>query len=203
MMHKIISIEFMITDMILLCLKMFMHFQQHLYAVNLILRSEGDWSLNLMSPLVFDKVGHIEINVVKVSDVVLFHIFYVIEIKHEFVGTITVEHDIKSIVNEIDVNHDLKSAVEIIVKLFYVELLINLMKVPVIHVKLLLKLEPDVIRGQPVKEFRQDNELILTSLRKQDGDILITDLIQQCFTHHIYKDNSVWKVQRLQVVNSE
>ena len=141
--------------------------------------------MNLMSPSVFDEIGHIEIDVVKVSDVVLFHILHVVEVEHELVNTIITEHDIKDIVNEINVNHDLKGAVKTVMKPLHIEFPINLVKVPVIHIKLFFKLKPDVVRGQPVKESRQDNEPILMSLRKQGDDILITGLIQQCSMHHV------------------
>ena len=141
--------------------------------------------MNLMGPLVFDEVRHIEIDVMKVSDIVLFCILYVVEVKHELVGTITAEHDIEGIINEISANHGLKGAVETVAEPFHVGLPINFMEVPVIHVKLLLELEPDAVGDQPVKEFRQDNGPILTPLRKQSDDVSTTDLIQQCFTHHI------------------
>ena len=139
----------------------------------------------------FDEIRHIEINVMKVNDVILFYILHVVEVKHELVGIITVEHDIEGIVSEISVNHGLKSAVKTVAEPSHVELPINLAEVPVIHVKLLLKLKPDVVKGQPVKESRQDDEPILTPLRKQGGDILITGLIQQCFMHHICENDSV------------
>ena len=130
-----------------------------------------------MNSLVFDEIEHIEIDVIKMNDIILFHILHVIKIKHEFESIITIKHDIESIINKINVNYNLKDAVKTIVKSFYVEFFINLTKVSVIHVKLLLELEPDAVRDQLMKEFRQDNESVLTSLRKQSDDILITNLI--------------------------
>ena len=147
--------------------------------------------MDLVGPLAFDEVGHIEIDVVEVGDVVLFCILHVVEVEHELVGTIAVKHDIGGIVGEIGVNHGLKSAVETVVKLPHVGLPIDLAEVSGIHVKLLLELGPDAVRGQSVKEFRQNDGPILTPLRKQGGDISITDLIQQCSTHHICEGNSV------------
>ena len=189
--HKVISIEFITADLILLCLKMLMHSQQHLCAVDLILESEKDQSLNLVGLMVFDEIRHIEINVAEVNGVILFHIFHVIEVEYEFVGTVAVEHNIEDIVDEINANYDLKGAVETVAEPFHVKLPINLIKVSVIHVKLLLKLKSDAVRGQSVKKSRQNNRPILTPLRKQNGDISITGLIQQCFTHHVCKRDSV------------
>ena len=190
-MHKAINIKSIMTDIILLCLKMLMYSQQHLCAVNFILKSKENQPLNLMSPLIFNEVEHIEINVIKINNVILFHILYIVEIKHEFINTVTVKHNIKSIVNEISVNYNLKNAVKIIIKSFYIEFLINFVKMLVIYVKLLFKFESDAVKNQLMKEFRQNNESVLTSLKKQSGDILTIDLIQQCFTHHIYKSDFV------------
>ena len=144
-----------------------------------------------MGPLVFDKVRYIEINVMKVSDIILFHILYVVKIKYELMNTVATEYDIRGIINEINVNYDLKSAVKTVVKPSHVELPINLAEMPVIHVKLLLKLKSNAVKGQSVKEFRQNNEPVLTSLRKQSDDISITGLIQQCFTHHVCERNLI------------
>ena len=101
------------------------------------------------------------------------------------------KHDIEGIVNEINANYDLKGTVKTVVESFHIRLFIDFVKVSIIHVKLLFKLKPDVVRGQSVKEFRQDDEPVLISLRKQSNDVLITDLIQQYFMHYIYKKNSV------------
>ena len=90
----------------------------------------------------------------KMNDVILFCIFHVIKVEHEFVSIITAEHDIESIVNEINVNHDLKGAVKTVVKSFHIELPINLAEVPVIYIKLLLELKSDMMKDQLVKEFR-------------------------------------------------
>ena len=147
--------------------------------------------MDLVGLLAFDKVGHIEINVVEVNDVVLFCVLYVVEVEYELVGIIIVEHNIGGIVGEISVNHDLKGAVEIIVEPSHVGFPIDLAEVPVIHVKLLLELGPDVVGGQLVKEFRQDDGSVLISLRKQGGDILITGLIQQCFMHHVCEGDPI------------
>ena len=144
-----------------------------------------------MSSAAFNEIEHIEINVVKVSNIILFHIFHVVKIKHELINIIAAEHNIKSIINEINVNYNLKSAVKTVVKSFYVEFLIDFVKVSVIHVKLLLKLKSDTMRDQSMKEFRQDDKSVLTSLRKQNDDILITDLIQLCFMHHICEKNFI------------
>ena len=168
-----------------------MHSQQHLYAVDLILKSKENQSLNLVSLLIFNEVRHIEINVAEVNNVILFHIFYVVEVKHEFVSIIAVKYDIKSIINEIDVNYDLKGAVKTVAEPSHIGLSIDLTEVSVIYIKLLLKFRSDAVGGQSVKESRQDNGPILTSLRKQSGDISITDLIQQCSTHHIYKKDFI------------
>ena len=159
--------------------------------------------MNLVGPLAFNEIRHIEINVAEVSDIILFHVLYVVGVEYELVSTITTEHDIRDIVDEIDANHGLKNAVETVAESPHVKLPIDLMKVPVIHVKLLLKLKPDMMRGQPVKESRQDNGPVLTPLRKQSSDVLITNLIQQCFMHHICESDPVQKIQRLQVVDSE
>ena len=104
--------------------------------------------------MAFDEIKHIEIDVVEVSDVVLFHIFHVIKIGYEFVNTIITEHNIRGIISEINANHDLKSAVETVVEPLHVELSIDLTEVSVIHIKLLLELESDAVRSQPVKGFR-------------------------------------------------
>ena len=103
--------------------------------------------MNLVGPLAFDEVRHIEIDVVKVGGVILFHVLHVVEVGHELVGIIAVEHDIKGIVGEIGVNYGLKSAVETVAEPPHVELPIDLTEVPGIHVKLLLELEPDAVRG--------------------------------------------------------
>ena len=144
-----------------------------------------------MNFLIFNEVEHIEINVIKVSDVILFCILYVVEVKHELVSTVAVKHDIEDIIDEISVNHNLKSAVKIVAESPHVEFSIDFTEVSVIYVKLLFKFKSDVVRGQSIKEFRQDDESVLISLRKQNGDISITDLIQQCFTHHICEKNPV------------
>ena len=107
-----------------------------------------------MSPLTFNEVGHIEIDVAEVSGVILFHILHIVEIEHKLVNTVAVKYDIKGIINEIDVNYGLKGAVETVAEPPYIKLPIDFTEVPDIHVKLLLKLEPDVVRGQLVKEFR-------------------------------------------------
>ena len=189
--HKIINIEFTAVDTVSLCLKILMHSQQHLYAVDLIFRNEEDQLLNLMSPLVFNEVRHIKIDVIKINDVILFHILHVIKIGYELVSTIIIEHNMRDIINEINANHDLKGAVKTVAESLYVEFSIDFTEVSDIYIKLLFKFKSDAVRGQSVKEFRQDNGLILTSLRKQSGDISITDLIQQCFTHHICENDSV------------
>ena len=147
--------------------------------------------MDLVGPSVFDEVGHIEIDVVKVGDVILFYVLHVIGVGHELVSTVVMEHDIGGIVGEISANHGLKGAVETVAEPPHVGLPIDLTEVPVIHVKLLLELGPDAVRGQPVKESRQDDGPILTPLRKQGGDISTTGLIQQCSTHHIREGDPV------------
>ena len=154
------------TDTVLLCLKVFIHFQQHFYAVDLIFRSEENQLLNLVSPSVFDEIKHIEIDVTKVNNIVFFYVLHIVEIEYELVNIITTEYDIKDIVNEINANYNLKSAVETVVKSSHIKLFINFVKVSVIHVKLLLELKSNAVRGQSVKEFRQDNKPVLMSLRK-------------------------------------
>ena len=186
-MHKVISIKSTATDTVPSCLKVVVHPQQHFHAVDLILESEGNQLLNLMSPLAFDKIRHIEINVAEVSGIILFDVLYVIKIEQEFVSTVTVKHNVEGIINEISANYDLKDAVETVAESSHIELLIDFIKVPVIHVKLLLKLEPDAVRGQSVKESRQDNEPILMLLREQGGDVLTTGLVQQYSTHHVHE----------------
>ena len=107
-----------------------------------------------MSLSVFDEVGHIEIDIAEVNDIILFCVLHVVEIKHEFVNTVAIKHDIEGIVDEISANHDLKNAVETVVELFHVELPINLVEMPVIHVKLLFKFKSDAVRGKSMKKFR-------------------------------------------------
>ena len=147
--------------------------------------------MDLVGLSAFDEVRHIEIDVAEVSDVILFCILHVVGVGYELVGTVAAEHDIGGIVGEISANHNLKGTVETVVEPPHVGFPINLMEVPDIHVKLLLELEPDVVGGQPVKESRQDDGPILMPLREQGDDISTTDLIQQCFTHHICKSDPV------------
>ena len=147
--------------------------------------------MNLMGPSAFDEIRHIEIDVVEVNDVILFCVLHVVGVEHELVNTVAAEHDVEGIVSEIGVNHGLKGAVETVAEPPHIGFPIDLAEVPVIHVKLLLKLEPDAVGGQPVKEFRQDNGPVLMPLRKQSGDVSTTDLIQQCFTHHICEKNLI------------
>ena len=127
----------------------------------------------------------------EMNDVIFFYIFYIMKIKYKFINTVTVKYNIKDIINEININYNLKSVVETVAEPSYIKFLINFAKVSIIYVKLLFKLKPNEMKGQLVKEFRIDNEPILMPLRKQNDDILITDLIQQCFTYYIHKSNSV------------
>ena len=138
-----------------------------------------------MSLLIFNKIEHIEIDVMKMNNIVLFHVLYVVEIEYELVDIITVKHNIEGIVNEISVNYNLKGAVETVAEPPHIGFPIDFVKVLIIHVKLLFKFESNVVRNQSVKEFRQNNESVLISLRKQDDDVSITDLIQQCFMYHV------------------